>query len=408
MEFRLYDKVNCSVFDLIGKHEPHQTKSLGLLLAKSEKSLKTFLKLIDLSSICYDEYIVDCEPRNVCGKRFDILIRFYKNRQPLKAVLIEAKGVNVTNASSHAIVQIQNYYNFYQLNNFINQVRVTLTRDIKLSKQNNIITITWSQLIAEFYKLRKQDEMVNDFISFIMSIQGNMNYYEEDILAIPAGSSIKAVIRSGLYECPVVGRRYASQRKTLYLAFKKKAGEMDKLYKLKGIIEGVDLNDSSQIQVIDNMSEFQGLANRINDYKKGLPYSNTDHNLKRVFVLDMENSISLPNKVRPLENNANWPYYKLNEFLQPANSNINQVILQNNVTIAGNELCVKTNGRKMYELYESHTSNKLCTTFLNDSTYTLNPSKLYKVRVIGVNRSGKICDIKITNTNGIWNMFFEF
>ena len=91
------------------------------------------------------------------------------------------------------------------------------------------------------------------------------------------------------------------------------------------------------------MSEFQGLANRINDYKKGLTYSNTDHNLKRVFVLDMENSISLPNKVRPLENNANWPYYKLNEFIQPANSNINQVILQNNVTIAGNELCVKTN-----------------------------------------------------------------
>ena len=76
MEFRLYDKVNCSVFDLIGKHEPHQTKSLGLLLAKSEKSLKTFLKLIGLSSICYDEYIVDCEPRNVCGKRFDILIYY--------------------------------------------------------------------------------------------------------------------------------------------------------------------------------------------------------------------------------------------------------------------------------------------------------------------------------------------
>ena len=96
----------------------------------------------------------------------------------------------------------------------------------------------------------------------------------------------------------------------------------------------------------------------------------------------MENSISLPNKVRPQENNANWPYYKLNEFLQPANSNIIQVILQNNVTIAGNELCVKTNGRKMYELYESHTSNKLYT-FLNDSTYALNPSKLYKVRVIG-------------------------
>ena len=32
MEFRLYNKLNCSVFDMIGKKEPDQTKGLGYLL----------------------------------------------------------------------------------------------------------------------------------------------------------------------------------------------------------------------------------------------------------------------------------------------------------------------------------------------------------------------------------------
>ena len=46
MEFRIYNELNCSIFDLIGNKEPDQTKSLGYLLVKSPIAMKCFLQLM--------------------------------------------------------------------------------------------------------------------------------------------------------------------------------------------------------------------------------------------------------------------------------------------------------------------------------------------------------------------------
>ena len=45
-EFRLYNKLNCTIFDLIGDKEPDQTKGLGYLLYYSPEAMKLFLNLI--------------------------------------------------------------------------------------------------------------------------------------------------------------------------------------------------------------------------------------------------------------------------------------------------------------------------------------------------------------------------
>ena len=131
--------------------------------------------------------------------------------------------------------------------------------------------------------------MAYNYVNYLMKIQGNMNYYEDDILSIPAERTLPAILESGIYECPTTGRRYAHQRKTLYIAFKAIGGVMNTLYKLKDIIEGVDLNDSSQINVLENMDGFAGISQRILEYKNCRGYNPNDHTPKRLFILDMEN-----------------------------------------------------------------------------------------------------------------------
>ena len=412
MEYRLYDKVNCSIFDLIGTLEPDQTKSLGLLFANSKGALNVFLGLLGLSFKQYNKYIVDCEPRNIAKKRFDILIRFYNNNSPSEALLIETKSVKVSNASKRAIVQLQSYSGFNKLNGFSNQVCVTLTRNTTLSIKNGVISVTWSQFISKLhnYAIKSKDKMAYNYVNYIMSIQGNMNYYEEDILSIPAGLSYSAILKSGIYICPTTGRRYAHQRKTLYITFKeKKGGSMKTLYKLKDIIEGIDLNDLSLIDVLDQKQGFAGIRQRIEDYKKCTKYPQNNHDSKRLFILDMDNSITLPNPVRPLENNSNWPYYKLKDFLQPVNSNKGLVILQNYISINKNELNIQTNGKKQFDLYETK-SRKPIASFIKNGSLTLKCSENYNIEMTGVNRGGHRCNVAVSydNNNKKWSLFFQF
>ena len=407
MEFRLYDRVDCNIFDLIGRLEPDQTKSLGFLFAKSTGSLGVFLNLIGKSRMKFTKYVVDCEPRSSTNQRFDILLRFYQMNCPVEALLIEAKSVNAHNASKRASVQLANYTGFSQLAGFHNTTQIVLTRDTLLPVANGFKSVAWSQLVSDLfnYAIKQKDEMALNYIKYLLSIQGHMNYYEEDVLAIPAGKTLKAVQQSGIYECPTIGKRYARQRKTLFITFKGKNGVMSRLYKLKEIVEGINLNDSSQIDVLDKMPEFSGIKGRIATYKSLTNYPQSDFTPKRLFVLDMENQIQLPNVVRPFENNSNWPYYSLTEMLQQVNSNIGQIIIHKGVSVNNNELKVNTNGKKKYDLYES--SNYICS-FAKGGSFILDPAKNYSVDVVRVNRGGHICKVIINYVNGKWQVEYHF
>ena len=89
-EFRLYGKLNCNYFDLVsGKHEPQQTKGLGLLLSKSPKALEIFLRLLFLgkhiNKLLDMRCVIDCEAcqkedaETNKSKRADIIIRFFNS-----------------------------------------------------------------------------------------------------------------------------------------------------------------------------------------------------------------------------------------------------------------------------------------------------------------------------------------
>ena len=414
MEFRRYNKVNCSLFDLIsGDLEPKQTMALGYLLAKSESALKVFLKLIGVSKPNYDKYVVDCEAQKKrlnSNSRIDILIRFYKNNHPLQAIIIEAKSVSAAVSSSAVVVQLLSYSSgFKQLNGFpqidlvaLTKVLLPLKSTVPLSPPiQSIQSITWTQLVSAFHDLtkKKEETLITEFINFITTIEGNMKYYEEEILAIPAGKTRKAVMASGIYECPAT---YRSRKQTLYISFKDKRGEMDMLYKLidKYIM---DINAPSAIQTIDN--ELPGFADRMSTYKQIASYK---PGVKRIYVLDLDNPVKLPNIVRPAENNASPAYYSISEFVRDVNSNLGRVIVQKDVQIKnGNTLCIESNGNKNYDVYDS-TSNTQIASFPGSAPVPLNSNLRFEIQVRGAKRSVALKTIRLSYQNGKWDFYYFF
>ena len=140
-----------------------------------------------------------------------------------------------------------------------------------------------------------------------------MNFYEEEIMTIPAGTTLSMVKdpECSMYECPVDGRQFKSrgEKQVLYFAFREGGGQhgrMTALYKVQKIlslnINNVDANVGSDIE------------NRIAKYIETFPDVKGQ---KWVFLFDKDQTIKLP---YPVEYGYQTPqgtdYRTLKEFLQ--------------------------------------------------------------------------------------------
>lgn len=351
MEFRLYNKLNCSVFDLIGHKEPDQTKGLGYLLSASHKAMRLFLSLLfpneknEVLSMLKKRCIVDCEMMQRTQKmqsvRADIVIRFYDKYTPYKAIVIEAKSVIGHINNLYATTQVAYYRKlFTSLSQFRNEqvTLVTLTTAICLdSRFPHIKTLTWQDLRDVFTECKgdenttiKEIQLIKEYARFINQIQGSMNYYDEEVLTIPAGDTIQYVRNPdcAIYECPIRGQyKSRGERHPLYVAFRERGhnGRITDLYKIQDILS-FDLDDEDAINVIaameqDGSPKYPNIKSRIQYYKDNNP--NYTKEIKWVFIIDHENSIHLPYRVEydgSTRGLTGISYRKLNEFIrQPTN-----------------------------------------------------------------------------------------
>lgn len=406
MEFRKYDKLNCTLFDLIsGDIEPKQTIALGFLLAKSEVALKRFLKLIKCN-IKYDKVIVDCEAQRKQinnNDRIDILLRFYHHNNPKKALIIEAKSAKANISAQLAATQVTKYTNgFSQLADFASNIEtISLTREVKCITQS--ISISWSEIITTLFVVSSKDELIKDFINFFLNIKGSMKYYDEEILSIPANDTYDAIMKSGIYECP---DDYKTRKRSLFITFRAEKGRMDLLYKLKDVVE-LDVNDATAINVVNNsLTDF---ASRLSTYKK-IVKSKPNKQVsgkKRVYILDMDNPITLPVPIRPAENNLSPAYYTFQEFFGNINSNLNCIIVQKDIKIIGNTIKFKTNGKKTYELKDNN--GTVLKTFRRSGEYSpLKTNIEYDICVSGANRKVQLKNILLSYHDNKWVEYYVF
>ena len=403
-EFRKYDKINCTIFDLIGGDlEPKQTMALGYLFSKSRSALNAFLKLIGVK-VTFDKCIVDCEPRRNeedNNDRIDILLRLYQDEHLVKAIIIEAKSVKAKTSEVAANNQVQKYVSFPQLKGFSNIETVTLTQDVKTLVEGST-SITWLELVNELSRVQGGEPIIKDFINYILNIKGNnMKHYEEEIVSIPAGNSYEAVVSSGIYECPV---DYNTPKKALFMTFREKdGGAMRTLYKLLDVLE-LDLDDEASIEKVDKQLN---LKDRLDRYKSiGTP----SKGVKKVYVLDVDNAITLPIPVTPMENNTSKIYYKLGDFIGKCNTNKgdnkDDYRIVSPFKIDGHTLSVPRSKRNCILKKEDGTLVKDFS--CNEGSIELNKEYVYELFVQGDKRSIRLNKIRISYEAGSWKMFYDY
>lgn len=407
-EFRKYDKINCTIFDLIGGDlEPKQTMALGYLFSKSRSALNAFLKLIGVK-VTFDKCIVDCEPRRNeedNNGRIDILLRLYQDEHPVKAIIIEAKSVKAKTSEVAANNQVQKYVSFPQLKGFSNKETVTLTQDVKTLVEGST-SITWLDLVNELSNVQGKEPIIKDFINYILNIKGNMKHYEEEIVSIPAGNSYEAVVSSGIYECPVEYKR--NPQNPLFITFREKGGgAMKTLYKLLDVLE-LDLDDEASIEKVDEASiekvgKQLNLKDRLDRYKS---FGTPTKGVKRVYVLDIDDAITLPIPVTPMENNTPIINYKISDFIGECNTNKGEYRIVSPFKIDGHTLHVPNSRKNCILKKEDGTLVKDFS--CNKEPIELNKEYVYELFVQGDKRSIRLNKIRLSYEAGSWKMFYDY
>lgn len=318
--------VGSSLFDLIGKKEPDQTKSLGYVLARSEAVMESLLDLIRkrthennpafkhfrISELMKDDYYVDCElllnTEERTKDRADIVIHFPHNNF---VIVIEAKSLNATTTAKDAAKQGAAYAARLAENCLV----VSLTNQKEFSTPD-YTCIQWSDVVDLFDTIIRKDKnrdisLEQDFLNYILKINGIMKYYDCEVLSIPAGKTIEAVSQVGIYECPSERGKWKTrgEHKPLYMAFRKKEGYVEKLYKVDDLwsisIAGPSF-EATKEQIIKNPDDVKKIEalKRIEEYKKIIEYDEKSDEKKWVFILDIENSIKLPHPVKYRNHNV--------------------------------------------------------------------------------------------------------
>lgn len=406
-EFRKYDKIS-TIFDLIGGDlEPKQTTALGYLFNKSRSALNAFLKLIGVK-VTFDKCIVDCEAQ--CKEkdnngRIDILLRLYQDEHPVKAIIIEAKSVKAKTSEVAANNQVQKYVSFPQLKGFSNKETVTLTQDVKTLVEGST-SITWLDLVNELSNVQGKEPIIKDFINYILNIKGNMKHYEEEIVSIPAGNSYEAVVSFGIYECPVEYKR--NPQNPLFITFREKGGgAMKTLYKLLDVLE-LDLDDEASIEKVDEASiekvgKQLNLKDRLDRYKS---FGTPTKGVKRVYVLDIDDAITLPIPVTPMENNTPIINYKISDFIGECNTNKGEYRIVSPFKIDGHTLHVPNSRKNCILKKEDGTLVKDFS--CNKEPIELNKEYVYELFVQGDKRSIRLNKIRLSYEAGSWKMFYDY
>lgn len=340
-EFRLYNKLNCSIFDLIGDKEPDQTKGLGYLLYYSPEAMKLFLSLVypgdnkKIKELLAARCIIDCELIQKTGgktsKRSDIVIRFFDGINPKEAIIVEAKSAKGRIGNIGATSQVNDYKKLFQPLTYFktNITLVTLTTVVQIVN-TSVKTITWQGIRAAFSSAT--EPIIQEYLNYINKIKGVMNFYNKEILSIPAGNTIEYAKDKtiAIYECPNDSKakgyrtyKARAESKPLYVTFRERGnhGVMRHLHKIQDVVS-LDFNDNSAIAVLDAMGKYPNIKNRLENYRNKTNVTGT----KFVFIFDIDESIELPFPVQ-YDNSSQAPqgdvYLSLKEvFGKPVNGTV--------------------------------------------------------------------------------------
>lgn len=324
--FRLYNggksDLESTVFDLInGDLETKQTKGLAFIFKMYPNLFFEFVRILDVSGK-YKKLKLDATALDVSaerftrsGKRIDILVKVDIADKPCLAMIIEAKSVRLGVNAVSVFKQALGYLEPSELPDLVGYVKipVVLTK-YKTVAGNGVFSVSWNDLIELIERSadRKSGNIADQFYKFIVGVDREMNYYEREVLSIPAGISIDMVEKYFIYECPDLPAY--NYKKPIFMTFRRSGGgEMNKLYKVADIVVLNPSVESDLLRLFDSDLD-DSVKKRLSDFIGAMRYDALDHD-KKFYILSESDVIDLPNKPRPPRNNAKFTYYRLADIL---------------------------------------------------------------------------------------------
>ncbi|QFT87672.1 hypothetical protein FIU87_03320 [Bacillus sp. THAF10] len=339
--FRVYQTENSrfqsSLFDLMdGDRETKQTKGLAYLFKLSPEFLKNFLAIGKMSrkirggltSIQYQKYLacdyitVDAEMTSSGMERVrrDITLTFYSKSKKVLVLILEAKNIKLERNKSLE-EQMQRYVDpqCFPQDKEVPTLAAALTKYEQPFITETFLSLTWIEIIHILHKTLQQKldptkiDLINDYYKFITGVDKGMKYYEREILSVSAAKTFQEITNHHIHACPNTTKY--NYRDPIFITFRKKGGEMDKLYK----IEEIRIIPPGNLSVLNDISKSnlpykERLLKYIEDRKKSHGFKS--HDTYRFYILSEHNNIELSHRPRPEKNNAGGWYYTLSEMLK--------------------------------------------------------------------------------------------
>lgn len=272
-----------TLFDFIGSShvdvEVRQTKSIAIALSYEPEFFSSFLKLVGVNDkdICFNTSMVMAESQwNKAKLRSDILILARSHESVLKKVIvIECKSKSVAKVSDAKIDK--------QISRYCKAIGCVFKRSLiipiaisnnNVGYANRVKSISWNTLFTlvdniskkltkkkncHFMRLR----LFRDFKDYLLRGGSKMKYYEEEVVSIPAGNTIKGVEKYGVYACSN-DKRHAF-KDSIFLTFRPRGGKMTMLYKLEGkyiisktdikYIKGLEIDEGHKARIINFLKD---------------------------------------------------------------------------------------------------------------------------------------------------------
>jgi hypothetical protein len=331
--FRLYSgaklQYNSSIFDLVnGELETKQTKGLAYIFSQypdfllhffeTKEVLHSIQEVTKLSTSKFKEQIhsieISAERFSATNKRADIVIKIDSKQNPIVAIIIEAKSIRAEGNITSITQQITDYLReeeFPDLQHYP-KIGITLTQHLQIHPNEAIVSLTWNhviQLLFQYCNNLPQNELISQYLNFLLGVN-SMNFYEKEVLSVPAGKTINKIQEHLVYVCPdTKGYRY---KIPLFVTFREQqGGMMKKLYKVEEILV---LNAGSEVEkkALQQSTLADEMKNRMFAYLEGEEVA--DENYK-FYILGTNHIIDLPHSPHPQRNNAKFTYYSLAELL---------------------------------------------------------------------------------------------
>lgn len=343
-----------TVFDLLsGSKEVSQTKGLAFILSEYPEAVISLLKVPEIRRLAPQQLTtkmsakkivfisVSAERYTVAGDRADIVVQIHTQSGDKLALIIEAKNINVTTSATDLENQIQRYLAPGAIPELRGYHKIGVALTMQSYPLQAAASVQWSTVVTVLSKLlddmvegkkkqKKTDSqscrqrLLSSYIQFIIRAGRQVQYFQEEVLSVPAGGTLHLIRAHGIHATPAT-QQY-NYRRALFITFRAaNGGAMDELYRIEDVVVFNPMNPAELIN-FQNSAYPQSLITRIMNYIAAARQLNGNGQIAyngthRFYVLST-NPVRLPVTFYPRLPGVYHTYYNLNQMIQPCPQNV--------------------------------------------------------------------------------------